>query len=71
MVSIVLTGQYLGMKYFWRFQIHALLVVALSSYFQVHPGWVLCLIALPMMGIGLRRLRGFLRDHPRLEAADE
>jgi hypothetical protein len=59
-----------GTKSFWLIAILALGVVTLSSYFQVYPSWVLCLIGLPMTGIGLMRLRGFLRDHPKLESAD-
>jgi hypothetical protein len=59
-----------GTSSFWWITICAVVVVAVAGYFQVRPGWVLCSIGLPMMGIGLMRLRGFLRDHPPLGSAD-
>jgi hypothetical protein len=57
-------------KFFWPTSVLALIFMALLSYLRVPAPWASCFFALPMIGIGIMRLRRFLREHPKLESAD-
>jgi len=57
-------------KHFWAIIILTFGLVVLASCLGVDEGWAIGIIGLLLAGIGLARLRRFLRDYPRQEETD-
>jgi hypothetical protein len=63
-LGMAVVGVILGMKRMWMIVVPMLAMIWLAAYIHVSQGWVIVLAGLLLIGIGLERLRHFLRDYP-------
>ncbi|RPH96562.1 hypothetical protein EHM69_01000 [candidate division KSB1 bacterium] len=69
-IGMAVVGVILGMKRMWMIVVPMLAMIWLAAYIHVSQGWVIVLAGLLLIGIGLERLRHFLRDYPLLVNTD-
>lgn len=63
-IGMAVVGVILGLKRMWMMVVPMLALIWLAAYIHVSQGWVILLAGLLLVGLGLERLRRFLRDRP-------
>ncbi|MBK8129597.1 MAG: hypothetical protein IPK53_12085 [bacterium] len=63
-ISMAIAGLILGMRTLLMIVVPMLVLMWLAPFLQISQGWVIALAGVLLIGIGIERLRTFLRENP-------